>query len=318
MHTKSLGHYILHHVMYVILFFFLISYVGFLAIRYTPGSLKQLQLGLSVNASQKEENKNNDVEIYREEFRYGAWIIGFVQGQWGKTEGTGQDIAPLIFSRLMVTLTISFFSWLSALFISTLIGVYHAKASVESSSTFSRVALAFYTWIELLLLSFTPLTLTILLLFIFQKLGLYITYLQNSGYKQALAFIMLFLLQVPYYRRMISTQLVTVVTRPYCIYARSLGYKYSRILIRHALPNIVSYVLHFAHIQFSFLLGASVIIEYILGIQGIGSLTALAAHSRERRLAIALLMIVGAIVFLYREVSEAMRYIFERRASNYV
>ncbi len=92
--------------------------------------------------------------------------------------------------------------------------------------------------------------------------------------------------------RLVRGQVLDVLAQPYVVTAVSKGLRFSRVLLRHALPNAVSPIISWVAIQFSFLLGATIILEPIFNYHGMGSLMIQAVTGRD-------FSIVEAGVFLF-------------------
>jgi peptide/nickel transport system permease protein len=71
--------------------------------------------------------------------------------------------------------------------------------------------------------------------------------------------------------RLVRGQVVDVLQQPYVAAAVSKGLTSRRVLLRHVLPNAVPPIISWVAIQFSFLLGATIILEPIFNYQGMGT-----------------------------------------------
>lgn len=92
--------------------------------------------------------------------------------------------------------------------------------------------------------------------------------------------------------RLVRGQVLDVLAQPYVVTARSKGVSFARILMRHVLPNAVPPIISWLAIQFSFLLGSTIILEPIFNYHGMGSLMIQAVTGRD-------FSIVEAGVFLF-------------------
>jgi peptide/nickel transport system permease protein len=71
--------------------------------------------------------------------------------------------------------------------------------------------------------------------------------------------------------RLVRGQVVDVLQQPYVAAAVSKGLSSRRVLFRHVLPNAVPPIISWVAIQFSFLLGSTIILEPIFNYQGMGT-----------------------------------------------
>ena len=72
--------------------------------------------------------------------------------------------------------------------------------------------------------------------------------------------------------RLVRGQVVDVLAQPFVVTATSKGLPFRKVMRRHVIPNAVPPIISWIAIQFSFLLGATIIIEPIFNYQGIGTL----------------------------------------------
>lgn len=92
--------------------------------------------------------------------------------------------------------------------------------------------------------------------------------------------------------RLVRGQVLDVLAQPFVVTAVSKGLPFRTVLLRHVLPNAVPPVISWVAIQFSFLLGATIILEPIFAFHGMGSLMIQAVTGRD-------FSIVEAGVFLF-------------------
>ena len=81
--------------------------------------------------------------------------------------------------------------------------------------------------------------------------------------------------------RLVRGQMLDVMAQPYIVTAISKGLPFRRVLLRHALPNAIPPILSWIAIQFSFLLGATIILEPIFNYRGMGTLMIQAVTGRD-------------------------------------
>lgn len=72
--------------------------------------------------------------------------------------------------------------------------------------------------------------------------------------------------------RLIRGQLIDILAQPYVTTAVSKGLPFSSVLLRHVIPNAIPPIISWLAIQFSFLLGATIILEPIFNYEGVGIL----------------------------------------------
>ena len=78
--------------------------------------------------------------------------------------------------------------------------------------------------------------------------------------------------------------------------ARAKGLTSSQVILRHALKNALIPVTTLAGIQFSFLMGGSIVIEQVFALPGLGRLLLSAVYTRDIPLIQGLVMFMTAVV----------------------
>jgi ABC-type dipeptide/oligopeptide/nickel transport system permease component len=88
-----------------------------------------------------------------------------------------------------------------------------------------------------------------------------------------------------------------VLTQDYVLVARVKGFGPWRVLLREALRNALSPALTLAGVQFTFLIGGTVLIEKLFGLPGLGSMAIDAVTSRDLPL-IQGIVLTFALIFI--------------------
>ncbi len=81
--------------------------------------------------------------------------------------------------------------------------------------------------------------------------------------------------------RVLKSSMIEVMSQEYILLARTRGYSHWRILLREALRNAAIPALTLTGVQFTFLVGGTVLIEKIFGLPGIGSMAIDAVSNRD-------------------------------------
>ena len=81
--------------------------------------------------------------------------------------------------------------------------------------------------------------------------------------------------------RLVRGQVLDVLAQPFVTTAISKGLAYPVVLLRHVIPNAIPPIVSWVAIQFSFLLGATIILEPIFNYQGMGILMIQAVNGRD-------------------------------------
>ena len=99
--------------------------------------------------------------------------------------------------------------------------------------------------------------------------------------QMALPMLTLVLAVVPYLYRLVRGTMIDVLESEYVAMARLKGLTERTVVLRHALPNALIPVTQASAIIMSYLLGGIVVVEYVFGYPGIGTLLTQAISSRD-------------------------------------
>ena len=97
--------------------------------------------------------------------------------------------------------------------------------------------------------------------------------------------------------RVLKASLAEVLAQDYILIARVKGFSPWQVLLREALRNALSPALTLAGVQFTFLIGGTVLIEKLFGLPGLGNLAIDAVTSRDLPL-IQGIVLVFALIFI--------------------
>ncbi len=105
--------------------------------------------------------------------------------------------------------------------------------------------------------------------------------------------------------RVLRASLVEVMNQDYVMLVRAQGYSRARILWRVALRNALIPTLSLTGVQFSFLVGGTVLIETIFAYPGIGNLAVAAVNQRDLPLIQGLVLVFAALFILINLIVDA-------------
>ncbi|WP_026425695.1 ABC transporter permease [Actinokineospora inagensis] len=204
--------------------------------------------------------------------QYWHWLSGVLHGQFGVSWVNGADVSTLIGLGLGVSLSVA----VLALVIGTVLGLgLGTVAAARQGTWLDRAITGFVTVVSVM----PPFVVGIVLVEIFAVgLGL----LPSGGYIPAtegigpwLAHVILPALALSFdvvadVARQLRTGLVSAYRENYVVGAVVRGLGPRRIFFRHVLRNAVGPALATLGIKFPSLVGASVVTEWIFGLQGFG------------------------------------------------
>jgi len=298
-----------------------VSLMTFLITRATPGDPVQIMLGMqtspaAVAAMRAEFNLDEPLPV-----QYGLWIGKVVTGDLGRSMRLNDRVTSLIGERLPVSLQLAAAGMIFALLVSIPLGVI--------------AALRRNTWIDYLCTGYTVLGfavpnfgLALILIYVF---SIKLDWLPITGIGSAEAAagglwthispfiipaIALGTLQTAMLARLLRSSMIDVLSQDYMRTARAKGLLPSTIVIVHALKNAMIPFVTMAAVQFGYMIGVQVTIEYIFAVPGMGSAVLNAVINRDFpviqgfTLVIAIFFLVTNIVadMLYSLIDPRIRY----------
>lgn len=264
-----------------------------------------LALGDSSSFVLSDEASSIAVEDYRRAMglddnifiRYLRFLGNFFTLNWGKTIG-GEEIRKVIFDRLPVTLSLSFYSILFSTFFSILIVFFSLqKRGMKESRIISILSSAF-----LVLPSFLT---SLLLVLIF---SLWLKLFPVSGYSRInnglfmhfrslfLPSLTLSLLHSSLMMRIMYSTLKESLEMPYTNTALSKGMKEKSLVVSSALKPSLPIFFTLISDSISSALGGSCVVENVFALPGMGSLMVKGALERDASLVSTCVMVVAFLV----------------------
>jgi peptide/nickel transport system permease protein len=227
-------------------------------------------------------------------WRYLSWLGRVLEGDFGRSFRTGQNVLQAVAARLPV----SFELMLLAEFTALAIGIPLAIAcAVRSGSTFDRLT----TGIAFGMLSVPAFLSAILLIYLF---AVELHWLPATGYVSfsedpfgnlrcfVLPALTLALGEWPVLMRVLRSDMIATLQEDYIAMARAKGLKPSRILLVHALKPSSLTLVTVTGINIGRLMGGTVIVESIFALPGIGRLLVGSIYTRD------LIILQGVVLFV--------------------
>lgn len=217
--------------------------------------------------------------------QFWRWLAGALTGDFGASMviATGEPIVRLVASRLPNTLFIGAYALALAVAISLIAGTIsalrHGKLVDSASTSLAVLGISMPDfWLSYVLIYALALGLGIFPSYGFTAPSLSLTGALYSGFLPALA------IAAPMaaaFTRILRTALLETLFRDHVRVARSLGHSETFIFLHHVFRNgLIPYVTVIG-LQVRYLLGGTVVVERIFGINGLGSLMVDAAFARD-------------------------------------
>ncbi|WP_197046866.1 ABC transporter substrate-binding protein [Paucibacter sp. KBW04] len=298
----------------------LASGLVFVLVQLAPGDPARYMMGLNADAevlAALRQQLGLDAPALQ---RYGQWIWGFVQGDFGRSYTYRVPVSQLLQERLQVSLPLAVLALSLAVLLALPVGLIaaHRRGS----------------WVDGFLSSLTQLGVAVpnfwlgLLLVLVFAVGL--RWLPAGGFEGweagpgaalrslLLPALALALPQAAILARVLRGALIACLHEDYLRSARAKGLSAWQALLRHALPNALVPVLTILGMQFSFLLAGAVIIENVFFLPGLGRLLFQAVAQRDLILLQSLVLLLAVAVAAVSFVVEMAYRVADPRIGNRV
>jgi len=292
--------------LYLVVMLLLISFISFLAINAAPNSF--LSAGeLNPNMTPEAIAKLKAVYGLDKSMleQYIGWMTNLLQLNFGVSFVTGQDVIIEISKRLPITLIMNIAAMLCVFGISIYLGIKAALNNEKHLDYFIR---------QLALISFSMpsfyLALLLILIFSVTLNWLPIAGLHSIEPKEGFAYyldmawhlilpvgVMIFvsLGSMIVYIRSLTLE---ILKSDYIFFAKARGLSDKIILRRYIIPNLLPPVITLLGLSLPGLIGGSVILEAIFGIEGMGQLFYLSALSRDYPVIMGILTVTAFLTLL--------------------
>lgn len=272
-----------------------ISLVTFLATNIVPADPARVALGKFATPEQ--------IEAYNEQQglnrpvveRYITWVGGAVQGDWGTSVLSSQEVTEMVGPRITRSLILALSAMLVAIPIAFLLGVFAAQRIGRPSDLAVSTA-------TLLVNSLPEFVVGIALLFVFAvQFG--VLPIESSGaamgtgWSEVRAYILpvatLAIVLVPYIARMVRASVRDVSSQPFVRSAALRGVSHRGLVWRHVVPNASLPVVNVIALTMAELIAGVVIIETVFGFPGIGQLLVSSVGSKDIPVVQIITLIIG-------------------------
>jgi peptide/nickel transport system permease protein len=278
-----------------------VTFLTFLIMNVLPGDAARLVLG--ANATPAEIRAFNLQNHLNEPFwvRYGQWLGGALQGHFGTSLVSQQTVTTVLGQRLPVTFELVLYAFLVSVVFAVPVALAAARHPNGLADRLTMV-------ISMAGLSTAPYVLALVLVFIFAV---------RLGVLPAIGFVPLSQsvvgniksLTLPaisigfplfcFYARLLRADIIEQMQgEDYVITAKAKGIGPWRILVRHALRNSLFGLLTIIGLNLGTLIGATVIIEQIFSLPGVGQELLQSIDDRDVVVVEAIVLIFAFIVVL--------------------
>lgn len=247
--------------------------------------------------------------------QYLRWAGGVLQGDFGTSLRTGQQVGPALFSALGTSLTLAAFALVFMLMLAIPMGII---AAVRRGKV-ADLTVSFISYIGVSLPEFVTATLAVVLVADWWKLlppAGYIPLTQDfwGGLERLiLPVAVVSVMMIAHVSRMVRSELVDVMHTDYIRAARLKGLHPRRVLFRHGLRNALLPTITIVALDVGYLLGGVIVVEEIFSIPGIGRALMSAIQARDLPVIQAGVMIMATTYAVVNFIADVMYAWLDKR-----
>jgi peptide/nickel transport system permease protein len=232
--------------------------------------------------------------------RYGRWLKGFVEGDFGRSLTTQEPVSVQLVPRLLDTLALAGLAALLAVPLAIGLGlvaaIFEGRALDRIISTLSLATISvpeFFMGYLLIILLATKLQLFPSLALVQDGMGFW-----DRIYAMAMPALTLTFVTMAHMMRMTRAAVIDVLQRPYIEMARLKGIKPWRVVIQHALPNALGPIVTVVALNLAYLVVGVVVVEVVFVYPGMGQYLVDAVTKRDMPVVQACVLIFALVYVL--------------------
>lgn len=288
-----------------------VTFVVFVIVHLVPGDPARVSLGVQATEETVQERREqmglNDPFLTQ----YVNWLGNAVQGDFGRSLITGQEITPQIIQRLPATLQLAVLALIIGMIIAFPLGIISAmrpgSASDTIASFISQLGVAVPDfWMGILLVLFFSIGLGVLppsgYTPISQDFGDWLSHMILPATTAGL-------ISAAIQTRFIRSAMLEVLNQNYIKTARAKGLSERAVVLRHALRNALITIVTIIGLQLTALLSSVVVIEIVFAIPGLGRLALDAVLDRDYPVLQATVLVIAILVTFINLIVD-MLYLF--------
>jgi peptide/nickel transport system permease protein len=263
---------------------FVIAVLVFLATEVLPGNAAQAALGQHATPQALhalEHQLGLDRSLLAQ---FWSWLRGMLTGNFGQSLASGQSVWAFTWPRLINSAVLVAVTGLIGTVAGILLG---AAGALRRDGRFDQISSVIALAVTSLPEFVIAITLAILLAtsvsHVLPAISLIPpgTYAWQAPKQLILPVLTLVLVIIPYIMRMTRAAMIEALESDYVEMARLKGVPETQIVLRHALPNAIAPVIQVIGLNFLYLAGGIVVVEYVFNFPGIGTGLVFAVTSRD-------------------------------------
>lgn len=305
--------YFLRSLSYTALMLFLISLLSFGAIHMAPNSF----MGGELNPNMTPEAVAQLRAVYGLDKplsqQYADWVLNLSQLNFGISFVSGAQVSSVVADRIPVTLWMNIIAMALTFILSLWLGIKAAlrygrvqdKALIQLSLVSFAMPSYYLALVLMLLLGF--------MLGWFPLNGLHsleppegIGYYLDMAHHLSLPIAVMVFVGVGSLTLYVRSLTLEILKSDYIYFARARGIGEGKIIRYYILPNLMPPIVTMLGLSLPGLIGGSVILESIFGIEGMGQLFYLSAMSRDYPVIMGILMMSAFLTLIGNQIADAI------------
>lgn len=285
----------------------LVSFLIFAVLEILPGDVTTRILGRDATpetiAILRERMQLDDPALVR----YGRWLWGALQGDFGYSLVSSRSVAEVLGPRLVNTAFLSLYAFILYVPLATLPAIIQAirrdRPVDQALSVVTLVLLSIPDFLlaTLLLLAFVLFIPVLPAMSIVDHTSDFGEYLRAT----TLPALTLAIVMAVYAVRMLRDNLIEVLDADYIRMAELRGVPAGRVVWRHALPNALVPTLNVTALNLAYLVGGVVVVEKVFSYPGFGSLLVDSLQLRDFPLIEATILLSASVYIAANFVADA-------------
>jgi len=235
--------------------------------------------------------------------RYGKWLGSALRGDLGNSMTFRIPVASLVWARLMNTLLMGTVAFVLSIAVTFALSVW--------SVLLKRKWLDHVIETLIFLTASTP-RIVLALLALLLSLS-FVTTSSGYAYELAAGAVVLSIPLISILLAQLKGSLDEVMSEDFIRTARAKGLPEKLVIGKHAMRAALSPFLTVAGLSLGSLLGGSVIVESVLGWQGVGALMVAAVRGRDVPVVMAVVLVTSAAVWLGNALAEVLQFANDAR-----
>ncbi|MDP2849818.1 MAG: ABC transporter permease [Sulfuricurvum sp.] len=305
--------YFLKSLLYTFLMLFLISLLSFGAIHMAPNSF----MGGELNPNMTPEAIAQLQAIYGLNKpllqQYSDWVGNLITLNFGISFVSGAQVSEVVADRLPVTLWMNIIAMVLTFVLSLWMGIKAALSHGKKADTFlSQLALLSFAMPSYYLALVVMMILSVMLGW-FPISGMHsleppegVGYYLDMAWHLTLPIAVMVFVGIGSLVLYVRSLTLEILKSDYIYFARSRGIEEKKIIRRYILPNLLPPIVTMLGLSLPGLIGGSVILESIFGIEGMGQLFYLSAMSRDYPVIMGILMMSAFLTLIGNQIADAV------------